>query len=325
MRAFRWLPALLVLTGLAVPAQAETLQWVFKKDTPIYQEMTTTTRQDMKISGQSINQTQSQTFYFSWTPKKQDTKAGTWEIEQKIIGVKMTIEIGGNKIEYDSQSKEGGQSNPLGDFFKQLVNSTFTLTVNKKMEVTDIKGRQEFIDKLTKANQQMEPLLKEILTKDSLKQMADPAFSALPNKSVKKDESWTKDSTLNMGPIGKYKTEYKYTYEGKDSKQKDFDRIKVETKLTYIPPDAKGQPQLPFKITKANLTSKKSTGYILYDPKTNRVIRSEMELDLEGPLTIEIGGTATVVDLKQKQTTVVRTLDSNPIKKTTQGGGGAEK
>src|SRR5262249_3054780 len=95
----------------------------------------------------------------------------------------------------------------------------------------------------------------------------------------------------------------------------------VVTKLEYIAPDPKGQPQLPFKITKANLNSKKATGFILFDPKEGRVVSSEMDLDLEGTLTIEIGGTETKVDLKQSQKTTVRTLKDSPIKKSTKGPG----
>jgi hypothetical protein len=315
MRQRRWFPALLVLAGLAVPVQAQTkLAWKFEKDKTFYQEMKTTTEQEMKIAGQTITQTQSQTFYFSWTPKAYDSKKKTWEVEQKIVGVKMDIEIGGNKITYDS-TKDTGQNNPLGEFFKQLVDSDFTLTLNDKMEVVDIKGRDKFVEKLAKANPQMEPLLKEILTTESLKQMADPAFGALPSKSVKKGDTWTKESTLNMGPIGKYKTTYTYTYEGADSQKKDLDRIKVVTKMDYIAPDAKGQPQLPFKITKATLNSTKASGYILFDPKAGRVVSSEMDLNLEGTLSIEIGGMETKVDLKQKQRTTVQTMDKNPVEK----------
>jgi hypothetical protein len=328
MRQCRWFAALLVLAGLTITAsgqnKATKLTWKFEKDKSFYQELTTKTDQTMKIAGQTINQTQSQTFYFKWTPKDYDTKTKSWEIEQTIIGVKMDIEIGGNKIQYDS-TKEGTQSNPLGEFFKQLVDSTFTLTVNPEMKVTKVAGRDKFVEKLVKANQQMEPLLKEIITDESLKQMADPAFAALPKSAVKEKDTWKKPSELNMGPIGKYKTEYTYTYEGKDSKANNLDRINVVTKMEYIAPDpSKGQPQLPFKITKANLNSTKASGYILFNPKAGRVVNSEMEVNLEGTLSIEIGGMETKVDLNQKQTVTVKTTDKNPISKKPSKGG-AEK
>jgi hypothetical protein len=311
----RLLAAWLVLVGLTVPAWGQgKLEWKFEKGKTFYQEMKTDTDQTMKISGQTITQKQSQTFYFSWTPKEQSKDNKTWTVVQKIVGVKMEIEIGGNKITYDSTT-DSGQNNPLGEFFKQLVDSEFTLTIGENGKVEKIEGKDKFIDRLTKANQQMEPLLKEILSEDALKQMADPAFGALPGKEVKKDDTWKRDSTLDMGPIGKYKTTYTYTYEGKDKDKKDLDRIKVTAKLDYSAPDPKKSPQLPFKIQKAKLDSKKASGSILFDPKAGRVVSSEMELELDGELTIEIGGMSTKVDLNQKQTTTVKTTDTNPVKK----------
>jgi hypothetical protein len=327
MRQRRWFAALLILAGLAVPTsgQSKKLTWNFEKDKPFFQKLTTKTDQNMKISGQTITQTQSQTFYFSWTPKGENKKDKTWDIDQKIIGVQMDIDIGGNKIQYDS-TKETGQNNPLGEFFKQLVGSEFTLTVDPDLKVTKVQGRDKFVEKLVKANSQMEPLLKEIITDESLKQMADPAFAALPPKKkqpVKVGDTWPKESELNMGPIGRYKTTYTYKYEGKDTKVKDFDRITVTTKLEYVAPNAQaGQAQLPFKITKADLKSTKGTGYILFDPKAGRVVNSEMEVTLDGSMTIEIGGMETKVDLNQVQKITVQTLKDNPIKK---GKGGAEK
>src|SRR5262249_34162944 len=158
------------------------LKWKFKKDETFYQEMKTETKQTMKVMGMDISQNQSQTFWFSWTPKEE--KDGNWVIKQKIDGVQMEIEISGNKITYDSR-KDTGTGSTLAEFFKALVGSEFTLTVDKDMKVSKIEGRDEFVKKLIATNQQMEPLLKQILGDEALKQMADPAFAVVPNKAVK--------------------------------------------------------------------------------------------------------------------------------------------
>ncbi len=93
-----------------------------------------------------------------------------------------------------------------------------------------------------------------------------------------------------MGPIGKYENDYKYTYEGKDG---DLDKIKVETTLKYKEPAevaGAGNQGLPFKIKSADLKSSSATGLILFDPKKGYITKSEMKLDLNGKLSIEIGG-----------------------------------
>lgn len=290
------------------------LKWKFEKDKPFYQEMTTTTQQTMKVMNSDVTQNQSQTFYFSWTPTGQD-KDGNWTLKQKIEGVKMSIDIGGNKIEYDSTKDSAAANNPLSDFFKQLVGSEFKLTIDKDtLKVKDISGRTEFIKKLAQANPQMEPLLNQILSDQALKEMADPTFAAVPNKDVSKGATWTRDSKLNMGPIGSYDNTYKYTYEGKDDKQKNLDRIKVDTTLKYTPPaEAQGATNpLPFKIKSANLTSSDAGGTILFNQDKGRIESSDLSLTLKGELSIEIGGTTTKVDLNQKQTTKVTTTDTQP-------------
>src|SRR4051794_20958212 len=183
----------LLLAGLVAapalgqnPAEAE-LKWKFEKDKPFYQTMTTTTTQNMKVMGTEVVQKQEQTFYFSWTVTKIDKD--TVELKQKIIGLKMNIDIGGSKIAYDSTTKEnpGAGTNPLNKFFEALNGAEFEVTLDtSKMEVTKLKGHEEFVKKLTDANPQMKPLLDKILSEKALKDMAEPMFAALPGKKVTK-------------------------------------------------------------------------------------------------------------------------------------------
>jgi hypothetical protein len=310
----RWILSAPVLVLLVAGARAQNpveLKWKFEKGKPFYQEMTTDTTQKMTVMGQNITQVQKVTFFLSWTPVDKD-KDGNWTVKQKIDGLKMEIEIGGNKIPFDS-TKDTGGTNPLSDFFKALVGSEFTLTIDKDMKITKIEGRDEFLKKLVKENQAMEPLLRTILSDEALKQMSDPAFAAIPDKPVKKGDTWEKKTTLNMGPIGSFDTVYKYTYDGQDDKK--LHKIKVDSTLKYVPPGPNAGGALPFKILKADLNSKESKGEILFDSEKGRVANSNMTMKLAGTLTIEIGGMSSDVTLDQTQTTTVKTSDENPIPK----------
>ncbi len=311
--------ALAAFAGLTVSAfgQGTTLKWKFTPNTSFYQEMTTTTEQTMKVMGTDVKQTQSQTFYFKWTPVE-STSEGGWKIKQQIVGVKMTIDIGGNKVEYDSTKEGQAGNNPLADFFKALVNSEFTMELDKDFNVKKIEGRDKFVKDLAKANPQMEPLLNQILSEKALMDMAQPTFSAVPNKDVKPGDTWTKETTLDMGPIGSYKTTFKYTYDGKntagaDEAAKKLDKISVTTTLAYTAPkDPAAGNTLPFRIKKADLTSKDATGTILFDADKGRIASSDMKLTLTGTLDIEISGQTTQVTLTQTQTTKVTTTDEEP-------------
>jgi hypothetical protein len=309
---------LIAFVGLIAPAraqEADNLQWKFEKGKTFYQEMTTDTKQEMDVMGMKINQTQKQTFIISWTPEQQNPDK-SWTIKQKIEGVKMDINIAGNSIAYDS-TKDAGAANPLSDFFKALLGAEFKLTIGPDMKVTKIEGRDEFIKKLQQANPQMETLLKQILSDDALKQMSDPAFGVVPGKPVKKGDTWERKSSLNMGPIGSYETTYKYTDEGRDEKDKNLVKIKVDTTIKYVPPAAGAAAGLPFRIVTAKLDSKDATGTILFDIAKGRVASSSLSLKLEGTLDIDISGMQSQVKLSQTQNTTVKTTDENPVKKTT--------
>jgi hypothetical protein len=294
-----------------------TLKWKFEKGKPFYQTMDTRTEQTMTVMNNTVKQTQKQTFYFSYTPLEQ--KGDEWILAQKIVGVKMDIDIGGSKISYDSTTAAGanntGASNPLSDFFKQLVGSEFKIHLDTKtLKVTQVEGQKEFVDKLVKANPQMKPLLEQILSDNALKEMAEPTFAVLPPNPVAQGDTWTRKSTLDMGPIGKYDTEYTYKLDGKEGK---LYKITVDTKLKYVPPSdtAAGVGGLPFKIKGADLKSSNSTGTVLFNEEKGRVESSHMSLDLKGDLSIEIGGQTTKVELSQTQTTDLKTEDEDPTKK----------
>src|SRR5262249_31306244 len=148
----------------------------------------------------------------SWTPLKQEADR-SWVVKQRIEGLRMTIDIGGSKIEYDS-TRGGGGNNPLGEFFKAMVGSEVTLTLAPDVRMTRIVGRDEFVEKLIKTNPAMKELLEEILSEEAFKQIADPAFSVIPNKAIHKGESWECKNTFALGPIGIYETKNTYTYQG---------------------------------------------------------------------------------------------------------------
>jgi len=305
------LVALLVLGWPVLGQDSADLKWKFEPNKTFYQVMTTDTEQSIKVMQQDMKQTQKQTFYFSWTPLKQDEKDKSWTIKQKIEGVTMNIEIGGNKISYDS-TNPGTANNPLSDFFKALVGSEFTLTLSPEMKVTKVEGREKFVDNLVKANPQMKPLLDKLLSEDALKQMADASFGVVPNKTVKVKETWQRPSKLNLGPIGTWDTTYDYTL---DKIEKDVATIGVKTTMKYEKPSEADAGGLPFKIKSADLKSENASGTILFEIKAGRVTSVEMSQKLKGKLSIEIGGMTTEVELDQTQKTTVKTQDTDPIKK----------
>lgn len=291
-----------------------------EKDKAFFQETTTTLTQYVKVQGQDLVQTQSSTFYFKWTPLKQE--GDKWTVKQTVEGLKMTIDISGNQITYDSTKGDTPTAgNPgLTEFFKKLSGAEFTATLDKNFKVEKVEGKDTFVKSLSTGSPQMENLLNKILTDDALKDLCDPTLKLVPEDAPKKvGESWTRKGTINLGPIGTYTITYNFKYVGVE---KDLDKIEVETKLEYVAPkkDDPAGGGLLFRINSGTLgvnPEKPSKGTVMYDPKTGRVVSADVVINLKGDLTVAIGGTDTKVELSQEQKTSVKTGDTSfiPVKK----------
>jgi len=274
------------------------------KGKPFFQEQATETKQTMTVMGQKVEQKQDQTFLIQWTPG--DLKGKNYVVKQKIVGVKMNIDIGGNKISFDSTAKN--PKNPMTDFFEALMKEELTFNVTPELTVESVEGRDKFVKNLIDINPQMQGLLKAILSDAALKKMAEPTWWAYPKDGkVSKDLTWNKDATLELGPIGNYKTDFAFTYVGQE---KGMDKIGIKTKLTYSAPQDK--TGLPFVIQKAELKGDNGTGEALFDRVKGRFQSTKMEMDLNGKITIDVGNMTTEVTLDQKQKASSTTFDAMP-------------
>jgi hypothetical protein len=318
MKVWRWTGALFCVAAAAFSVTAYGGQGTdnkppvfkgFESDKPFYQELTTNTTQTMKVQGQEVVQKQSQTFLVKWTVK---TKAADkWTVDYEIAGVKMNIQIGGNSIDYSSTA-EAPPNNPLTDFFKALVGSKFTLTVvndkDKGVQVTDVdtKDLDAFVNKLAAANEQLKPLLKQILTKDAIIQMSNPTFAAFPSEKQFTDGKgkWKLPVDLKMGPIGSYDTTY--TYELKDKT-----KVEVSATMKYNPPKTADAGGLPFTIKSGNLEAKEPAKGVI-NLKDGKIDNSSMTMKLAGKLDIDIAGMTTEVELNQTQESKLQSFDTEP-------------
>lgn len=317
MKLWRWCGCLVVVVGLAGlvglrhPAYAQDEKLVWKAFDPketksFYQKLETTTTQDMKVMGMGVQQKQKQTIYVEWTPLEK--KDNNWVVKQKIIGVDMSIDIGGNKISYNSLA-DNQPNNPMSDFFKALLSMELTLTISPDLKVSKIDGRDEFVRKLGNTNPQMEPLLKSILGEEALKQMAEPTWGAFPAADAKKGATWKKESKLDLGPMGVYDSTFNYTYDGAD--KDNLDKVSIKASMKYGVPTKKDG--LPFTIKDAKLSSTEGSGTALISRKKGRIEKSEVKMKLQGELTIDIGGMDTKVELIQDQVSNVETTDTDPV------------
>jgi Family of unknown function (DUF6263) len=230
-----------------------------EKGNDYYSSITSDTEQLMKVMGQEITQTQTETFIMRWRAEGKN-REGYWVLDGKILAVKLKINIGGNLMEYDSTAVNTAP-NPLADFLKSLVGGEIRYLVRPDGTIAKVEGR----DRLLKApgNPQLEPLLKSIVSDDALKRIGSPLLEFRPPFPVAAGESWKRGSLLDMaadsfrrsGLRGRCLEDREYTYQGKSG---SLEKIAVRINLNYQPPEEK--LGLPYNIKSADLKSTGGTG-----------------------------------------------------------------
>jgi hypothetical protein len=308
--------ALLVmhLATSSAPGDEWNIRWkAFDKASgPFYQVLTTRTTQVMTVLDSDVKQHQEQTFIVKWTPLDKDSK-GNRVVRQRIIGIKMDIDISGKKISFDS-TDNSAPKNPMTEFFEALTSMDLKFHINPAdLSVQQIEGREEIIQNLSKTNPKLEELLKNILSEPALKQMAQASTDLFPTETDRKGwtddrKTWKRERLLDLGPIGQYKTEQTFTWNEKH-------RIKIKSKITYQePPDKNAKAKLPFAIKEGNLSGTDlGNAYAVFDRNKGRFREIRIATALKGTLKIEIDGKETTVKLHQTQESSSESFDENPL------------
>jgi hypothetical protein len=259
------------------PADASGLRWKFEKGQTFYEEQTTTTVQTMTVMGTEVKQRVTTVFVLSWTPEKKD--GDSWVLKMKVEAVKMDLDLGGTTITYDSTKPAAGDGGALKGFFGALVGAEFRATIEKGSTVTEVEGRDELIKKLGKANPESEALVRQVLSEDALKQLANPMLVSAPKRPLDKGDYWVKEERIDMGPVGGWTGRWQYTHAGKDGK---LIKLKSEAlKFEYqAPADSAPAAALPFRIGAGDLKSKNAAGTILFDPEKGRLHSAETGMEV---------------------------------------------
>ena len=308
-----WLTAALLL-ALAAPVLAQEakpvkLEWKLEKDKTFYQTTTTDVVLTMKFDGLEVVQKQKQTFVISWTPAKQEDK--NWVVRMKIEGIHLQVDTPGKKVTYDS-TRTDNEPGLLSDFYKTIVGSAFTLTLNPDLKAIKVEGRQDLAKKLSAANPQMETLVDRLLSDDTLKSMADQTFGPAPNREVKKGDKWERTLTQTLGPLGTTNVTLSYSDEGPGSAA-TIEKFSIKAKGTYKPPTERPLGA-PFKVTGGDAEAI-GDGSAEFRKDKGRIEKWELKLTLKGKLKVNTDGGAkdTDVDVTRTETTTVTTSDNNPI------------
>jgi hypothetical protein len=289
-----WWASALVLAIVTAPSFGQDkLEWKFKQGEKFYVESVQNIKQSIEFMGQSMKQDMKNTTVSSFEVKEKT--ANKVVLEQKILSVKMKSTGGAG----------GGEAEKMGERMKGAV---FTVTLGPDGRITKFEGYDDMIKKLTRDNKEAAKMTRMMLPKETFEKAVAEVFGFLPKKAVSKGDTWKKDLTLSMGPIGSFKQDTTYTHQGKGA---DGVKIGLTSKLTYTPPKGDGGG-LPFKVTKGDLTSKDFKGTIVFDPTKGRMGSSKIDATIKGTITMEIMDREIEMTMEQNMSMTSKVLDKAP-------------
>jgi hypothetical protein len=286
----RGLLALGFVAGLlSAPIYAQTpLEWKFTKGDAFRLQTVSTINQKMKLLDQA---------------GKPEGKEVRQDIEYTVImsyKVLDKTQDGNVVLETQVESMKFKKANGPLVPDEKVQGATFTISLNAKREVTDLKGYEEFIKKLASEDPTAAKTLPMIITKQALMQSAKEAFGFLPDKPAK---TWTRDIESPLGPLGNLTIKNAYKDEGSDTyDNKPVQKISVESTVTYKAPTEAQSTGSPFRVVQGDLKSSEGKGTLRFDAAAGRLVVWEQKLKLKGKMSLLISGTKIDAEIDQDQT-----------------------
>lgn len=133
--------------------------------------------------------------------------------------IAISMDMGGQKMEFSSDAAPADPSNPLNmvtNLLSAMKGKSFTMTVNAKGEIGKVEGFDQLGEDLVsgmklpaESKGKMLQSFRSKFNANDVKETFAQTFSMLPGKKVKAGDSWEKESATKLGPTkGKLVTVY---------------------------------------------------------------------------------------------------------------------
>jgi len=280
------------------------LEWKFALNRPIHQEVTIEFDQIIKIQDQKVKQRQTQDFYLVWTPVEH--LGDNWRLRLTIQGLKMEMDTGGNKVSFDS-SQDQDKPGSLFEFYRALIGTPITVTLNKENKVQKIEGRDEFLKNYNSLNSSVPVFMKTVLSDDAIQQLVETSFGGLPRGTIQPGEDWSLISKFGLIPVEDCPLTSRFTYAGLEGK---LDKITIRVEGN---PKEKHLLRTKDGNARIELQRLEGTGMHLFDRMKGRSVSSERNLMFEGKYIQMVGGKESERDISQTQKTTIKTTEVAPL------------
>lgn len=279
------LSALHVLTAPGLFAQ-ESLAWKFESGEALKYNVTQGTDMQMDLSGQKQNLSMTQQMDMVW--KINDVSSdGTTTMAQIVERVQMKSEGGPfGTVQFDSSSEEVPESKvvkAMAEVFKKIVGQEFVVTMMPTGKINDVVVPESLLAQLKRTG-----AAGDALNEGVLKQMMTQSAITLPDRPIRKGDSWDSNQRIEMD-FGIMNVDSKLTYNGTDAST-GLAEIAMKPVVSVKPREGN-----PIALT---VISSAGDGTVLFDAAKGRIAKSDLDLTLD--LVVKQFGTEVKMSLRQK-------------------------
>ncbi|MCE9528270.1 MAG: hypothetical protein K8R36_19685 [Planctomycetales bacterium] len=242
---------------------------------------TSKTTQKLTIAGQDGGTT-------SNTVIEQKTSIGQKDADGKLpITVETSVlsaEIGlpgGVKIKFDGKNPDA-KIDAGGSPIAELVLDK--LKANAKMSTTIVMAKDNTVAEVQGVKAESG------VSTDDIKDEFAQQLKLLPNKPLKKGDTWEEAVKVNLGQGQIFTLKRKFTFEGEatkstvDSTRKVLKITSVDSAVTFSVKEGGA----PFKVSKSELKVDESKNVNLFDPEVGRTIESSSVLRVSGKIALSV-------------------------------------
>lgn len=186
----------------------------------------------------------------------------------------------------------------------------FDLSVAANGEVTELKGLKDSIQVRMGKDEDVGASLRiwSVLDTDAWKELSSRTFFQ-PERPLHEQPSlsdpaahrpWTRDAAHDWGALGRWKGKTAYAV-GKKPDKAGLEHIKYSHHLTYQPPGAGSDRDLPLKIIKSDFKIVGAGGVIVYNPMVCKVARAEEAFLVRGTVLVSLSGLESAIEMEELQ------------------------
>lgn len=204
LRGGRFMAVLALVLSAGTEASADgPFRWALQPGESLRYEFHQSNEITIKAGGQETASTTDLTFGLTWKVKAV-SPAGKTEIVMLVNNVRAEIRSGASKFVYDSRKEkptEDAAAKPLEQVYTPAVGAEYSLTIDARGRITKAKVPEAVTTALRSSPFMAVADGGSIFTEDGLKNMLGQVLPLLPEREVRKGDTWRSQLTLPTSPL----------------------------------------------------------------------------------------------------------------------------